>query len=377
MAATQYPFGQNMPAEDFWNIAGRAGRVSQGQLGIVALVAKDKEDVAKRREFIRRNTGDLNSALIQLVQEAGNALDDLGKIVYSKPEWSSFLQYLAHTYRQMGRPSKFADQIEQVLRGTFGFEKLRASDSRIAQRLLAGVGAYIEDMSRPNQPLKLVDSTGFSLQSIRTVMAHRGNIGADSWNEDRLFRSGDSTLQGMMGVLLRVPELRDNLSAVLGGKVPDGNKLALILKDWVQGVEIAEMAERHFLKPGESRVAAMTRCGQNLFGNLAHTTSWGLNALLAITTAGMDDDARSHLANLPSQVYYGVSTDEAVSLRLLGVPRRAAARLAQPLNIKLGDSLPTIRQKLEAFPQTAWEEALGAEGGIYRKVWRIVDGVEE
>ena len=57
MAATQYPFGQEMPAEDFWNIAGRAGRVSQGQLGVVALVAKDEGEVVKRRAFINRNTG--------------------------------------------------------------------------------------------------------------------------------------------------------------------------------------------------------------------------------------------------------------------------------------------------------------------------------
>src|SRR5690606_20199755 len=86
MAATQYPFGQDMPAEDFWNIAGRAGRVSQGQLGVVALVAKDEAEVAKRRDFINRSTGDLNSALIQLAQAAAGELTDLGLIVYHHPE---------------------------------------------------------------------------------------------------------------------------------------------------------------------------------------------------------------------------------------------------------------------------------------------------
>lgn len=376
MAATQYPYGQDMPAEDFWNIAGRAGRVSQGQLGVVVLVARDEAEAAKRREFIGRQTGDLNSSLIQLAQEAGTALGDLGGIVYSKPEWSSFLQYLAHTYRQMGRPPNFADQIEQVLRGTLGFEKLRATDSTMAHHLLGGVRNYIDTMAQPGQPLKLVDSTGFSLQSIRTVMANRGNIGPDSWDRERLFRAGDNTLQGMMGVLLRVPELRDNLNAVLGGRVPDGNKLALILKDWVHGVALADIAERHFLKPDEDRVAAITRCGQNLFGKLAHTTSWGLSALLAITTAGMGDDDRDQLANLPSQVYYGVATDEAVSLRLLGVPRHAATRLVQALGVKKGDVLPALRQRLESLSDVAWDDALGKEGRIYRKAWRIIDGLE-
>lgn len=376
MAATQYPFGQDMPPEDFWNIAGRAGRVSQGQLGVVALVAKDESEVAQRREFINRNTGDLNSALIQIARAAADGLEDLGRIVYHHPEWSSFLQYLAHTYRQMGQPSNFADQIEQVLRGTLGFEKLRVSDSQIARRLLNGIHRYVDYLASPFQPLKLVDSTGFSLQSIRTVLTHKGDLGPDSWDRDRLFSSGDHTLQHMMGVLLRVPELRDNLNSVLGGRSPDGDKLARILKDWVNGEDIADIAEQYFSEVGADKVTALTKCGQNLFGKLTHTTSWGLNALLAITTAELNDEERNQLSNLPSQVYYGVATDEAVSLRLLGVPRRAAPRLAKALHLTREDSLPAIRQRLENLPEQVWSEALGREGAIYRKAWMILDGAQ-
>jgi hypothetical protein len=374
MAATQYPYGQTMPPEDFWNIAGRAGRVSQGQLGVVALVARDQDEVAKRREFINSNIGDLNSALIQLAQAASDELTDLGKIVYNHPEWSSFLQYLVHTYRQMGAPANFADQIEQVLRGTLGFERLRATDSQLARRLLDGVRSYVDYIASPQQPLKLVDSTGFSLQSIRTVMANRGNIGPDSWDRERLFRDGDRTLQDMMGVLLRVPELRENLETVLGGRAPDGDKLALILKDWVNGEEITAIAERHFRKDGDDEVTALTKCGQNLFGKLAQTSSWGLNALLAITASSLSDDERTRLANLPSQVFYGVATDEAIALRLLGVPRRAATPLASVLALRSDESLPTVRQRLAALTEQDWNQALGAVGSTYRRAWQIMDG---
>lgn len=374
MATTQYPYGQTMPPEDFWNIAGRAGRVSQGQLGVVALVAKDAGEVAQRREFINSNTGDLNSALIQLAQAASGELTDLGRIVYSHPEWSSFLQYLVHTYRQMGAPSNFADQIEQVLRGTLGFEKLRATDSLLARRLLDGIRTYVDYIASPQQPLKLVDSTGFSLQSIKTVLTHKGDIGPDSWDRERLFRDGDRTLQDMMGVLLRVPELRENLETVLGGRAPDGDKLALILKDWVNGEEITTIAARHFRKEGDDEVTALTKCGQNLFGKLAQTSSWGLNALLAITASDLSDDERTRLANLPSQVFYGVAGDEAIALRLLGVPRRAATPLARVLNFDATASLPTIRQRLAALTESDWQQALGPVGSAYRKAWRIMDG---
>lgn len=377
MAATSYPYEQPMPPEDFWNIAGRAGRVSQGQLGVVALVAKDEREVIKRRDFIHRATGDLNSALIQLAQAAGEGMLDLGKIVYSRPEWSGFLQYLVHTYRQMEQPANFADQIEQVLRGTLGFEKLRTANSQIARSLLSGVRAYIADMTRPQQPLKLVDSTGFSLQSIRTVIAHRGNIGPDSWDRERLFSQGDRTLQDMMGILLRVPELRGNLQEVLGERSLEGDKLALILKDWVNGEEITTIADRHFSKDGRDEVTALTKCGQNLFGKLAQTSSWGLNALMAITASDLPEEERNRLANLPSQVFYGVSTDEAITLRLLGVPRRAATQLARALELEGGESLPKVRQRLAALSQQDWSKALGPDGSVYRKAWQIMDGVEE
>ena len=374
MAATKYSYGQAMPPEDFWNIAGRAGRVSQGQLGVVALVAKNPEEVDERRKFINEQTGDLNSSLIELAKAAADKLNDLGRIVYTHPEWSSFLQYLVHTYRQMGAPDNYADRIEEVLRGTLGFEKLRAKNSRLARQLLGGIRSYVDYVAQPQQPLKLVDSTGFSLQSIRTVMRYRGNLGPDSWNRERLFQRGDGTLQEMMGVLLRVPELRDNLKSVLGGKTSDGDKLAHILKDWVNGEELTAIAARYFKNKNEDEVAAVTKCGQNLFGKLAQTSSWGLNALLAITASDLSDDERSQLANLPSQVFYGVATDDAITLRLLGVPRRAATPLASLLNPRAGESLPLIRQRLLALSEHDWQQALGSVGSIYRRAWQIMDG---
>ncbi|EMK9533246.1 hypothetical protein ABNA15_004568 [Escherichia coli] len=249
-----------------------AGRVFQGQLGIVALVAKDEREVAQKKGFINQNTGDLNSALIQIMQTA-DGLECQGSIVYHLPEWSSFLQCLTHTYRQMGQPSNFVDQIEQVLRGTFGFEKLRTSDSQITRCLLDGIHRYVDYLASPSQLLKLVDSTGFSLQSIRTVLTHKGDLRPDSWNREQLFSSGDNTLKNMMGVLMRVPELRDNLNSVLEGKSPDGGKLACILKDWGNGKDIAHIAKQYFSKDDTDVVTALTKCGQNLLGKLTHTTS--------------------------------------------------------------------------------------------------------
>lgn len=380
MASHQYPSQKgtvDMPPEDFWNIAGRAGRIDQGSLGIVALVA-DSEDKAERlKRFVNVQTGKLNSALVRLAIEARNEIGDLWRIVYTRPEWSSFLQYLAHTYQQMGKPEAFADQIELVLRGTLGFQKLREQDMSLAHKLLEGVHIYADYMARPNQPLALVDSTGFSLQSVNTVLTHKGRITANSWDPEKLFRAGDSALQDMMGILLRVPELRDNLVAVTGGNSPDGNKLALIIKDWVNGEPVERIASRYFKGPNDDTTNAMTKCGQNLYGRLALTASWGLGALLSITGSALNEEEKEQLSNLPSRVYYGVNSDSAIALRLLGVPRTAATPLASAMGGVLEQPLSKVRERLGGLSQGQWEQALGPVAGkVYRQVWRITEGIE-
>jgi replicative superfamily II helicase len=379
MASHQYPYGIDMPPEDFWNIAGRAGRIGQGTLGIVALVADSDSKAAALKSFIDRQAGELNSALIALANEAGDWLGNLKGIVNKYPAWSTFVQYLAHTYRQMGEPAGFADQIEQVLRGTFGFEKLRIRNSSLANKLLAGIHAYTEYLQEPGQPLKLVDSTGFSLQSIKAVLAvaRHEHISGATWDAESLFRDDNQHLQGMMGVLLQVPELRENFNVVISGSSPHGQKLALIIKDWVNGVSVPDIAGRYFMEEGDDITKAMTDCGKSLFGKLTQTASWGLGALLSITGSDLTEDQFKALRNLPSRVYYGVNDDSAIALRLLGVPRAAATPLATAMGNVLDQSLTGVRERLKDMDETGWTQALGqSKGKVYRKVWRVLEGLE-
>jgi hypothetical protein len=80
------------------------------------------------------------------------------------------------------------------------------------------------------------------------------------------------------------------------------------------------------------------------------------------------------LRNLPARVYYGVNSDEAVALRLLGVPRTAAGPLAQALGVAASEPLHEVRAKLRATRANTWKEALGDRGESYHRVWSIMEG---
>ncbi|MBI2566066.1 MAG: DEAD/DEAH box helicase [Candidatus Schekmanbacteria bacterium] len=386
-ASHQYPYGQDMPPEDFWNIAGRAGRVDQGDLGIVALAGHNDARAEKLKELIGRSVGALNSTLIEMVQRA----DALGKLLHLEtlswqPGWSSFLQYLAHTYRQIGSHERFAAEVEQVLRGTLGFQALRKSHKSWADSLVQGVYNYAERIK--GKPLKLVDATGFSWESVSNTLARVRKVGltSEAWSPE-LFGTRRDDLQCMMGVLLQVPELREPLGEVTGGAQPDGDMLARIICDWVQGRPLTEMATEYFsTKPGEDEesaddedpVAAMTRCCRSVFGRLTQTASWGLSALQSVTLGdsfdAMSAEDQRVLRNLPARVYYGVNSDEAVALRLLGVPRTAAAPLAKSLGVGAAEPLNEVRAKLRASNVMTWRTALGDRGESYHRVWSIIEG---
>ena len=386
-ASHQYPYGQDMPPEDFWNIAGRAGRVDQGDLGIIAMVAHDDAKLKKLDEYIEKSVGELASTLINMVQ----TLEDQGNLLHLealswRPEWSSFLQYLAHTYRQIGSHERFVAEVEQVLRGTLGFQTLRKSHKGWADQLVSGVHNYAEHIE--GKPLKLVDATGFSWETVNKTLVRlkEANVTSDAWSPD-LFVAPRPDLQRMIGVLLQVPELKKSLGEVTGGPHPDGDTLSRIICDWVKGRALSEMADDYFSgqlghdDDGSGQtdaVAAMTRCCRSIFGRLTQTASWGLAALQSLTVGDAFDslpaDEQRMLRNLPARVYYGVNSEEAISLRLLGVPRTAAERMARQLRVDAAEPLHEVRAKVHGADADTWKAALGDRGASYHRVWSIIEG---
>lgn len=382
MASHQYPYGEDMPPEDFWNLAGRAGRADQLATGVIAMAAGNDAKAEVLRGYVRRNVSHLNSTLISMVKKAleHNPNLELHTLYYMK-EWSAFLQYLAHSYRQIGDHTTFAAQIEQVLRGSFGFQKLRQEDHAVANRLVASVQDYAAIIR--GQPLALVDSTGFSWESVSRALAGVKDAGirADAWDPNTLFRDGDTTLQRAFGVLFTIPEVRNELLDVTGAYGKNGDLLARVVKDWVSGASISDLAREYFTEDGEDKTAALTRACRLVFGRLTSTASWGLSAIQSLTVGDamdkMTDPDKRMFRNLPSRIFYGVNSDAAIDLRLLGVPRNAAQPVADLLQQRrMTGNVRSLREALTGLQTTDWIDAMGAGGATYQRAWRVLEGIE-
>lgn len=385
-ATHQYPYGEVMPPHDFWNIAGRAGRVDQGQLGVVALVCTSPERSQDLRNFVNSNVLALNSTLIEMVQAVlQNGLPlDLRALSY-RPEWSAFLQFLAHTYRQIGDHEEFAAEVEQILRGTLGFQSLRSTNQSWANLLISSVREYAEGLS--GKPLSLVDSTGFSWESVAATLARLSDarISSESWDE-AIFGDDSRTLRSMIGVMLQVPELRDSLLEAASEATDQSGYIANIVHDWVNGMSISDLAQTYFATSSGNKLASITRCCQRIYSDIAPTVAWGLAALQSLSLAGrigeLPAEEQVRLRNLPAYAYYGVQTDDALALRMLGVQRTAASSLANVLASDLDNADPStavglrdLRQRLRASTSEDWTTALGAQGRDYFDIWRVLESV--
>ncbi len=382
LASHQFPYGQDMPPSDFWNLAGRAGRVDQGQVGIIALASPDEERSEKLRQFVGRQVERLNSTLIDMVAKALQTADHLDLAALSwREEWSAFVQYLAHSYRQIGNHDVFASEVEQVLRGTLGFQALREADRAQAFELVRSVRAYAAGLA--GKPLALVDSTGFSWESVNATL---GRLAADQIDHsvwDAPLFSGESTaLSKLVGVMMQVPELRAQLAEVEESKGP-GTFISKVVTEWVNGTSLPDIAEGYFRRTSdEPALDVLTRCCSRMFKAIAPTVAWGLSAMQAITLRGVFDDlppeTQRALRNLPSFTYYGVNNESAVALRLLGVPRGASTALVRGLGLPadgpVGTTLTAMRARLEAMTAPEWTSAVGEAGPSYRRVWQMLNG---
>lgn len=381
-----YRGNQPMSASAFQNLAGRAGRLFQDTLGIVAFAAQEEMDPRIVR-FVASQVEELASALEQMVNEV---LDrgwelNLTSLVRNDPRWSSFVQYLAHAYRQAGDHFRFLADTEKLLLGTWGYRRLQSTRPTAAAQLIDASRRYAETLKKMGAGvLTLVDSTGFSAETVRDLLEQQRQLprSAEEWSPSRLFRRDATTLADLCEVLLSVPELKLELPP---GR--DRHHLAQVLAMWAEGRPLGEIAASHFSSAPDDTTAAITDCCRALFQKLAQNGAWGLGALQSMARVDVEQLNPSELEafkSVPAMIFYGVPTVNGVLMRTLGVPRSIAVAMGERYsdeNRRMeGPRVSRARNWLERQPAEVWDEARspGARlsGQDFRTVWRVLNGME-
>lgn len=384
MASYSYPF-KNMPSRDFWNLAGRAGRTNHSSIGLIGIAANPKpsekqKDLNFIKEFVNKSTSTLVSNMITMVEKALQLSENLNLAsLFYDPQWSQFLQYITHMFNQCSDLGEFNTKAELFLRRTFGYQFI---DSEKKAILLNAVQRYGQKLSKNSGLASLSDSTGFSMEAISLALNRVKDLGIkrDSFKSPNLF-SNATDLKNIIGVMLTIPEIKENLEQIkVGEKSLDGNTLSKLTSDWVSGVGIEDIANKYFNGNNEENV---TQCCRAIFSKLINSATWGLSSLqkLTIDFDKLSDEDKRYINNLPAMIYYGVSTEEAILMRMNNVPRGLAPKLGQTFkssNKVYHASSLEVSTWLNNLPETEWHNNISKGKNItgkeYKQIWQILNG---
>ena len=373
---------------EFWNLAGRAGRIDHDSVGVVGLAQGTNRQA--NIEFINKNIETLVSRLVTLLNqlaEQGN-LANLSQVLW-QDQWEDFRCYIAHLWVEKKNLDAVLADSEQLMRQTFGYTTLRNDPAQQykAEALLSATQEYAREIARMRSDVPAyADATGFSPEGVSRVLSEfdklESKLTPSDWTPESLFGPG-SKMADLFGIMLNVPQLKEDLERA-GGSGFDKSRLSHLTNDWVNGKRLDDIAKEYFNNPSDT--VALTNACRAIYRAIVNSGTWGISALSQMSGINFDllsDRERRRINVLPAMVYHGVSSEDAVLMRMNSAPRSASEALGELYRGFTGDdeerySVEKARNFLKNLSTDEWAKArpngaaLSGEG--YKAVWEILSG---
>lgn len=337
----------NLSNAEFWNIAGRAGRAYKDKEGYIILsyASSQKETKAAVIRYIESDLKEVISSLNAFF--TGNTAISLDYNVLKDPKNApilNLLQYINHilniSYDYDINPRDVA-KIRGILTDSYLYHSLSRQEGFInAQtKLNTFVTQYIrhvnankkEDMAKADE-LGISDISYTKVKSI--IGAFINNLKANGDNEYKaseiiLQTKNVERLTEIINIIAKIPEIKIEM---LGQGNLDPESIAKLLMGWVNGDKVRDIA-KNIKRAGQSDEEVISLCNRYLNSQMKSYMPWGMNIYQAVSYDLQTENAQM----LPSYIYYGVSSKEAVIVSKLGVPRFAVGNVLKVLKEKYAE----------------------------------------
>lgn len=368
-----------LSSNDFWNIAGRAGRTMVDDFGKIILPFNSKENKELGLSIVNKSTEEIASVLAKLFddrQSIISALETDEQALYRlsreyEDSFAPLFQYFIHLLHIS--KNEYVQDVEDLFKDTFIYSKLGLPEQTEFIALCKKIYQTIEaKYSSSTGLLSFADKTGFSVPSVLRIMneqSKRTDIAdVESWKPENLFNRNDySNLSEKIEVIAALPETRLGTDSNKAPFNPD--IVAKILIAWVNGDKLNNISALHPSFVGSDINRQITDF-VNYMNGARFKASWGLSALEGIIK-GVDSEVKN--SYVPSFVYYGVNNKKSLALRMIGIPRSISPSLSQVIENDVSTySFEKLRKTINELPLRDWDALKPSSSKLSGEEWERV-----
>lgn len=368
-----------MTSNDFWNIAGRAGRTMVDDFGKIILPFNSSQNEAIAKGIVSKSAEELVSVLSIMFDDRQNIMDVLNNsenpiIQLTNKYEDSFgplFQYFIHLLQMSNNEN--AQDVEDLFKDTYIYSRLSAEDQAEFIRLCRMIYKKIEAKYASNSgPMAFADKTGFSVPSVLKIMAEQSKKPSisdkESWSPEALFNPDNvANLTEKIGVVAALRETNlgtDSKAAPFNPEI-----VAQMLISWVNGDKLNSISTIHPYFNDNDTTQRVTNFVSYMNG-ARFKASWGLSALEGIAR-GIDDEV--HDSFVPSFVYYGVNEKKSLALRMIGIPRSLSSSLSKIIENDVASySFQKLRKTVAELPLRDWDSYIPVNSKLSGAEWKRI-----
>lgn len=356
--------GNKLSANDFWNIAGRAGRTMIDNYGKIILPFNSKENISSANELIKKGANELVSVLAELfinadgIEQQLNSDNGLRDLLYKYPDSiAPLVQYFVHLIT-VGDNHYYVNEIEDLFKDSLEYYILDSYEKK--QRFISvckSIYLNIQDKyQKQGGALSFADKTGFSVPSVLKIMSQCADQPSiknlESWKKEQLFnRNNPSNLAEKIRVIAALKETELGSESDFAPFSPE--IMAKVIISWVKGDKLSEIVKVHpfyqKIKDPEMQINDFV----TKMNSVRFKASWGLSALEGIVRGNQENIKDSHI---PSLVYYGVDDEKSLAFRMIGIPRTLSTSFSKIIEGNINQySFQKLRNSVKGLTNSDWD----------------------
>lgn len=320
---------------EFWNIAGRAGRAfkdREGHVSILQMTNTIEENTLQKevKSYIEKDIENLISSLESFFKEVNESTNINIELIRNSPGASNFLQYLNHLIKistEYNFDRNFTQHIQSFLNNSLAYKEMTRGGFIEAQSKLRDFcDKYVNHLKQKEKKiLSLADLSGLSDVSLSYMYAQikdlKENCNAD---ENKYLVSnviGNKSIENLapiIKIINNIPEI--DLSIGTKGLRFDEKQIAEMVLEWIAGKSISTISNQLYQRNRAAKYEEfLALCKKYINGKMKTFVPWGMSVYQNITLDNVSENSK----NIPSYIYYGVNNEEDVILSRIGVPRFA------------------------------------------------------